>query len=351
MRLALLTFDFPPTVGGVQQYLWEIARRLTREHEVVVVTPVPGPPADGPFTRRMIPSTHPLAFLRALADIRPDWVIVGHVHPRMVIPAMMWAPGRWAAIAYGNDVLALQRRWHRPIVHSLLRRARPLIAISQATARRMRQWGVPPAVIVRPGVDPDRFTPPSSPPPPPWKLLTVARLVSRKGIDTVLAAIARLRAHFPDLQYYIVGEGPDRERLGQLVVQYQLQGCVHFMGYVSDEALPSLYRKAHIFVMTPREEPESVEGFGSVYLEASASGLPVVAARSGGASEAVIPEQTGLLVPPDDPDALAQALQRLLANPTLRQTLGARGRQWVEREMNWERAAREMQRALEQVWS
>ena len=83
------------------------------------------------------------------------------------------------------------------------------------------------------------------------------------------------------------------------------------------------------------------EGFGIVYLEASASGLPVVAARSGGAAEAVIENETGLLVPPDDPAALAQALHRLLIDPEMRQRMGRAGRRWVETEMNWDRVGRQ----------
>ena len=93
----------------------------------------------------------------------------------------------------------------------------------------------------------------------------------------------------------------------------------------------------------------SVEGFGIVYLEASASGLPVVAANSGGAAEAVIENQTGLLVPPDDPDALGHALDRLLSDAEMRQRFGRAGRKWVESEMNWDRAARQFLSIIERA--
>ena len=115
------------------------------------------------------------------------------------------------------------------------------------------------------------------------------------------------------------------------------------MDSVSDSELPAIYRQATIFVMPARAEYHagSVEGFGIVYLEASASGLPVVAARTGGAAEAVRENETGLLVPPDDPPALALALARLLDDGALRQRMGRAGRRWVEREMNWDRAAQQ----------
>lgn len=117
-----------------------------------------------------------------------------------------------------------------------------------------------------------------------------------------------------------------------------------FHGLVPDEELPDLYRKTHIFVMPTREEQEaaSVEGFGIVYLEASASGLPVVAGHSGGAVEAVRHGETGFLVPPDDVGALSETLHRLLDDAELRRRLGENGRRWVEDEMNWDRAARQL---------
>ena len=174
-------------------------------------------------------------------------------------------------------------------------------------------------------------------------LLSVARLVPRKGIDTVLQALPQLLVQSPDLQYWIVGNGPTRASLGQQAQELGLMHAVRFMDEVSDSDLPDIYRRATIFVMPARADYHagSVEGFGIVYLEASASGLPVVAANSGGAAEAVIENETGLLVPSDDPPALTQALLRLLDDPALRQQMGRAGRLWVEREMNWDRVGRE----------
>ena len=346
MKVALISFDFPPMVGGVQQYLGEIARRVARHYDLVVITPVPGQDAGAPYRRLVVPSRHPLAFARALMQVRPHQVLVGHVHPRLLLAAALCRPGRYAVLVYGNDILASQGRWHRPLVHAWLRHARPLITISVPMAQRLVRLGLPSPVVVRPGVDPRRFTPPETPPPLPWTLLTVGRLVSRKGVDTVLLALARLRGQFANLRYRIVGDGPERARLTRLVKDLGLQAQVDFSGYVPDEQLPAVYRRAHIFVMPVREETGSVEGFGIVYLEASASGLPVIAAHSGGAIDAVVPGETGLLVPPDDPQALARAVAFLITHPELRDAMGRKGRRWVEREMNWDRAARELMEAL-----
>ena len=173
--------------------------------------------------------------------------------------------------------------------------------------------------------------------------------MSRKGIDTVLKALPPLLDQTPGLQYWIVGTGPARSSLEQLAQELQLVHAVRFMDSISVSELPAVYQEATIFVMTSRTEYHagSVEGFGIVYLEASASGLPVVAARSGGAAEAVIENETGLLVPPDDPQALAQALTRLLNDAALRQRLGSAGRRWVENEMNWDRVGRQFMSIIE----
>ena len=364
LRVALLTLDFPPRVGGMQQYLFEISRRIGRRCCLTVLHPDGNPslfseepfqlvtfgqnrtgcfPAAGnsrPSLGAAVLTSWRIA--RALAALRPHITVVGHAHPRLLLPAAM-SRGRYIALAYGNDFEAAQLRWHAPIFNRLLAGARPLVTISHANAQRLQKLGLPCPEVLPPGTDPDRFTPPASPPSGPPILLTVARLVSRKGIDTVLRALPPLLDRAPRLQYWIVGAGPARASLAQLAQELGLTQTVRFMDAVSDFDLPDIYRRATIFVMPARAEYHagSVEGFGIVYLEASASGLPVVAARTGGAAEAVRENETGLLVPPDDPPALALALARLLDDGALRQRMGRAGRRWVEREMNWDRAAQQ----------
>jgi phosphatidylinositol alpha-1,6-mannosyltransferase len=346
--LALLSLDFPPLGGGVSSYLLETSRRLDGEFAVTVLTPVSGGPIeDGIIARRVVADGGVLGFLAALRSLRPDRVLVGHAHPRLLAAAGLF--GRpYALIAHGNDFLAAQGRWHRPLFNRLVRNAEPLIANSRATADRLRSLGRDVATVVPPGADPERFTPRASPSGAVPTLLTVSRLVPRKGIDTVLRALPALRSRWPDLRYRIAGDGPDRERLEALAEKLALGGAVDFVGHVADPLLPALYRDATLFVMPVREEQAeaSVEGFGIVYLEAAACGLPVIAGDSGGAAEAIVDGQTGLLVPPDDPARLAETALRLLDDEPLRQRMGAAGREWVEREMNWDRAARELGEAL-----
>lgn len=352
MKIALLTLDFPPSVGGVQQYLYELCRRIGRHHSLTAIVPGgnPEPFQEEPFHISPVSSSKPWHFARVLATLRPHLTIIGHAHPRLLLPAAILSRGRYITITYGNDFEAAQLRWHAPFFNRLLSGSNPLITISDANARRLRKLGLQKPQVILPGTDPNFFTPPSRPRAEPPILLTVSRLISRKGVDTVLKALPSLLNLTPDLQYWIVGDGPERSSLEQLAHNLQISENVRFfLGPFASEELPEFYRRASIYVMTTREEYEvgSVEGFGIVYLEASASGLPVVAARAGGAVEAVRDRETGLLVPPDDPSALAQTLTRLIRDGALRQRLGRAGRRWVEQEMNWDRAAGQFMSIIE----
>ena len=371
-EIALLTLEFPPQIGGMQQYIFELCRRLGNECNLTVVHPT-GDPSQfigEPFqlvsfttdgrghtscrTQSLNPPGSGLRLIwrlaRQLAKLRPHLTIVGHAHPRLLLPAAM-RMGRYIALAYGNDFEAAQLRWHAPFFNRLLARAHSLVTISHANAQRLQDLGLPAPEILYPGTHPDRFVPPASPPSGPPVLLTVARLVHRKGIDTVFHALPPLLDRSPDLQYWIVGNGPARASLEQQAQELGVLQAVRFMAEVSDSELPDTYRRATVFVMPSRADYHagSVEGFGIVYLEASASGLPVVAARSRGAAEAVLENETGLLVPPDDPPALAEALLRLLDDPEMRQRMGRAGRRWIEREMNWDRVGRQFLSIIERA--
>ena len=356
----------------MQQYLFEICRRLGHEFNLTVVHPAGDPSQiDGePFqlvsfakdgsgyissrTESSIPPGSGLRMTwrlaRQLARLHPHLTVVGHAHPRLLLPAAVHR-GRYIALAYGNDFEAAQLHWHAPIFNRLLASAHSLVTISRANAQRLQDLGLPPPEVLYPGTHPDRFVPPAVLPTGPPVLLTVALLVHRKGIDIVLLTLPSLLDRTPDLQYWIVGNGPERASLEQQAQELGVLHAVRFVGEVSDTELPEIYRRATAFVMPSRADYHagSVEGFGIVYLEASASGLPVVAARSRGAAEAVLENESGILVPPDDPPALAEALLRLLNNAEMRQRMGRAGRRWVENEMNWDRVGRQFLSIIERA--
>jgi phosphatidylinositol alpha-1,6-mannosyltransferase len=209
-------------------------------------------------------------------------------------------------------------------------------------------------LVTRYGTDPERFRPLDALPLRERLelgkrpvLLTIARLVPRKGIDSVLEALAAVRRAVPDLVYVVAGDGPDRERLVELARRLGVDESVRFVGAVEDAELPLWYSLGDVFVMPSRSDPPDVEGFGIVYLEAAACERPVVAARAGGVPDAVADGVSGLLVEPGDRDGLARALAELLSDPARRANLGRRARERVLAELTWDRIADATFAALE----
>jgi phosphatidylinositol alpha-1,6-mannosyltransferase len=292
---------------------------------------------------------------------------VGNLHPAGYIA--LWLNLRFGTpyllFVHGMDVCNERRKCGRSKIKRwgarlLFGRADAIIANSDHTAAATRgllqRLGIgepPPTIVVHPGTDPDCFRP--SPGragdaqpgqrAEDWPvLLSVARLVRRKGIDTALEAVARLAPSFPHLVYVIGGSGPDRERLEGIAADLGIASRVRFLGDVEEAALPRLYASADVFVLLSREEEDhgSVEGFGIVYCEAAATGVPSVGADTGGVSEAVRNAETGILVAPSDPEAAARAIRYLLEHRAARREMGRNARRLVEEYYNWDRAATEV---------
>jgi phosphatidylinositol alpha-1,6-mannosyltransferase len=166
-------------------------------------------------------------------------------------------------------------------------------------------------------------------------------------MDTGLRALARLRRDGVDVRYAIVGGGRGRDALKKLAHELHVADAVRFVGPVSDADLPAVYNVGSVYLgASRRADGKRVEGFGMALAEASASGLPVVAGRSGGLAETVTEGETGLVVDPDDVGAVADALGRVLTDDLLARRLGQGGRRSVEVQYNWDRVIRDL-RAIE----
>jgi phosphatidylinositol alpha-1,6-mannosyltransferase len=178
-------------------------------------------------------------------------------------------------------------------------------------------------------------------------VVSVSRLVPRKGFDTLIRAAARLRGAHPDLVVAIAGSGRDEARLRRLASE--TGATVAFLGRVPDEDLPSLYGAADIFAMLCRSRWGGLEqeGFGIVFLEAAACAVPQVAGASGGAAEAVVDGETGLVIdPPEDVAAVADAVASLLADPDRARRLGQAARRRVEADLTYDALAARLGEAL-----
>ena len=172
------------------------------------------------------------------------------------------------------------------------------------------------------------------------RLLTLSRLEPRKGVDQVIRSLPALVRDYPSLVYYIGGGGTDLNRLDALVGELGMQRHVRFLGFVPEILKPALYAAVDVFAMPVRREGDSVEGFGIVYMEAAYYGVPSLAGSEGGAVDAVLDEQTGLIVDGLDVSAITAQLHRLLADEGLRHRLGAAARVRAHQAFAWSHAVK-----------
>lgn len=375
-RILLLTDSFLPHAGGSRVYYYNLYRRLASDlnHQVTILTKkVPGwkefdASADArmlTIRRRFRPLPNwkykqlpklvfPLleaAFL--VARLRPDAIHAGDVFPQAVVALILGNLFgiRYLIYGHGEEITQLDRNRYLSRVRDwVYRNAAAVVCNSEFTRAQLLRIGVDAARIhlLSPAVDCDRFSPalPSADLQRKYKLegckvvLTVGRLVPRKGHRLVLEAIARLQRSHPDVRYLIAGTGPEEENLRAQAAALNIQHQVCFAGYVPDETLADHYNLADIVVMPNREEAGGdVEGFGMVFLESNACGKPVIGGRSGGAGDAIADGVSGFLVDTSDSVELAARIALLLGDASLGRRLGAQGRERARTQFNWDSRA------------
>jgi phosphatidylinositol alpha-1,6-mannosyltransferase len=207
--------------------------------------------------------------------------------------------------------------------------------------------------VVPLGTDPERFQPDDRAadafrerrrlPAGRW-LVTVARLVPHKGIDTGIEVLARLADEFPDLRYAVIGRGAHGDALRALAEELGVADRVHMLTDVGDDELPGAFALAEVYLGLSRQVGLDAEGFGIALLEAGACGVPVVAGASGGIADAVADGETGLLVTPGDPEPAADAVRHLLNDPALARRLGDAARSRVVERFTWRRVVADLDR-------
>lgn len=358
MPSLLVTNDFPPKVGGIQSYLHELWRRLPAEETTVLTTPFEGAAAwDAEQAFRverteegfLLPRRSLARRADALArEVGADVVLVDPMLPVGLIgPSLRAAP--YVVVAHGAEVSVYGRLpGSRTLARRVLRRAAGVVAAGEYPAREtVRVAGTALGeLVVPPGVDPDRFVPLGSEArvavrrrhgldPDRPLVLGVSRLVPRKGFDVLLAALEGLDAA---VQLAIAGSGRDRSRLERLARRHGVASRTRFLGRVPDDDLPGLYAAADVFTMLCRDRWAGLEaeGFGIVFVEAAACGVPSVAGRSGGSHEAVVDGETGLVVPPRDVVEVRRALERLLGDDELRARMGVAARRRAVEELSYD---------------
>ena len=369
MKHLLVTNDFPPKIGGIQSYLWELWRRLPADEAAVLTTPHPEAAAfdaAAPIHIERIeqPVMLPTRSLARRIDetaarVGAEIVLldpalpVGHLGPRLALP--------YGVILHGAEVTVPGRvPGPRQALARVLRGAEVVIAAggySADEAERAAGRGLP-VVLVPPGVDTDRFVPLAPTERDAVRarfgvaaestlVVSLSRLVPRKGMDVLIRAAARLAPIHPELEVVIGGTGRDRARLERLVAE--LAAPVRLFGRVDDDDLPGLYGAADVFVMDCRSRWLGLEqeGFGIVFLEAAACAVAQVAGDSGGAAEAVVHGETGTVVhDPTSVAALADALRTLITDPSARARMGIAARKRAEESFAYDVLAAQLRTAL-----
>ncbi|WP_326690913.1 MULTISPECIES: glycosyltransferase family 4 protein [unclassified Streptomyces] len=378
-KTLIVTNDFPPRPGGIQAFLHSMALRLDPSEVVVYASTwkrgtegaeaTAAFDAEQPFevvrdrTTMLLPT--PRVTRRAVELLREHGcrsVWFGAAAPLgLMAPALRKAGAeRVVATTHGHEAGWAQLPAARQLLRRIGEGTDTLTYLGEYTRSRIAAALTPEAAgrmtQLPPGVDEKTFHPASGGDAVRARLglterpviVCVSRLVRRKGQDTLIEAMPRVLATVPDAVLLIVGGGPYREDLEKLAASLELGDAVRFTGAVPWAELPAHYGAGDVFAMPCRTRRRGldVEGLGIVYLEASATGLPVVAGDSGGAPDAVLDGETGWVVRGGSPEQAAERVTELLRDPQLRARMGGRGRRWVEERWRWDLLAEKLRELL-----
>lgn len=368
-KTLIVTNDFPPRPGGIQAFLHNMALRLDPAQLVVYastwkrsregVEATAAFDAEQPFTvvrdRTTMLLPTPRVTRRAAQLVREhgcESVWFGAAAPLgLMAPALRKAGARrLVATTHGHEAGWAQLPASRQLLRRIGEGTDTITYLGEYTRSRIAAALTPEAaarmVQLPPGVDEKTFHPGSGGDLVRHRLglsdrpvvVCVSRLVPRKGQDTLIRAMPAILAAVPDTVLLVVGGGPYENDLRQLAAGAGVEGSVRFTGSVPWAELPAHYGAGDVFAMPCRTRRGGldVEGLGIVYLEASATGLPVVAGDSGGAPDAVLDGETGWVVRGGSPEESAERIVTLLQDPELRRRMGERGRAWVEERWRWD---------------
>jgi phosphatidylinositol alpha-1,6-mannosyltransferase len=355
----IVTNDFPPNSGGIQRTMSLLAQELAqREKRVVVVAPQAagsrGFDAHQAYRLSRYPGKGRIASLLGMVA-HVFWVRLTTNDPLTI--ASMWFPGglaaflvprsirgRLAILAHGTEIAPTKGGLRRRLMRAVFDRADVILANSTFTRDLLVQAGVRGRiVIVHPGIDAVPIAPARADVP---TIVSVGRLIARKGFDTMIAAMPAVLEKFPNARYEIVGSGPQRTELEALAERLNVRDHVIFLGAVSDAEMRAAYARAWLFSLPVRTIGSDVEGFGLVYLEAALADLPAIGGANSGAADAIVPGETGLLVDGTSSAAVAAAVVELLADPDRAQRMGVCGRERVLRDFTWQRSAADLASVL-----
>ena len=370
-RVLVVTNDFPPRPGGIQTFVYELVRRLDPDQVVVYTSKWKGGrefDAVQPFpviredTSVLLPT--PKVRRRAQDLMRSHdcgSVLFGAAAPLGLLAPALRSTGaaRIVALTHGHEAGWAQLPGPRQMLRRIGDGVDTMTYLGEYTRRRIASALSPAAaermVRLTPGVDTDVFRPDAGGEVIRQRygltdrpvVVCVSRLMRRKGQDTLIRALPMIQQEVPDAALLLVGGGPYRKKLVRMADRSGGARDIAFTGSVPWDELPAHYAAGDVFAMPCRTRLGGldVEGLGIVYLEASATGLPVVAGNSGGAPDAVLHNQTGMVIPGTE-DACRSSITQFFACPKNAERLGAAGRKWIRADWSWTGKVRELRSLL-----
>jgi phosphatidylinositol alpha-1,6-mannosyltransferase len=353
-KILLVTNDFGPRAGGIETFIIGLLERIPKG-EVLVYTSEQdgheeydqgwqrdfGVEVIRDRTKILLPTPRVIRSLRKLISSRDIEVIwFGAAAP-------LGLSARWlrtssvrkiVALTHGHEVWWAKLPPFSFLMREIAKGVDHFGYLAEYTANELSRV-IPQRKLTKiaPGIDVNHFIP-HQVEKKHRAIISVGRLVHRKGQDKLVEALPLIKREIPEVELIFVGEGPHRKELDRLVKKHQLQSSVRFIGRVNYKELPRYFSLGDIFAMPSRTRlfGLEVEGLGIVYLEASACGLAVIGGDSGGAPDAVLDGETGFVVDGNSVQDIAERAIELLRNEDLRKKMGERGRSWVEEEWNWD---------------
>jgi phosphatidylinositol alpha-1,6-mannosyltransferase len=397
MTDVLVSYDFPPMIGGAHSWLYEIYRRWPTDVDVLTAKYSKSEneasrqrsfdsTAHGALRiARTADTTHQIDlrsyhYLRSLwrqaseigrlaGNRRSSGPEVGVIHalrafPEGVAAWLCWRRNRrtrrLVTYVHGEEILVSQTSRQLTMLANRVYQDSDLIIANSENTRRIlaETYSGVESVSIHPGVDVKRFSQVGDIregyrkargwPSETVVVLTLARMEPRKNHAMVIRAVTGLRAEGIPVALICGGDGPERKALEKLASDLRVAPWVHFVGSIGEEEKPTLFSSADIFAMPSVSVGAMIEGFGIVFLEAAAAGLPTVCGNSGGQCEAVLSGKSGFAVDGKSLEAVAHAIKRLATNSNLRRTFGDAGRKWAA-DNDWEILGEKVQSAVRQV--
>jgi phosphatidylinositol alpha-1,6-mannosyltransferase len=364
MRTLLITLEYPPFFGGVANYYGNLVANWPDKDGVVVL---------GNSEKKLVDERRRyVKWLPAILSVRKlfkangfDHLLVGQLLPLGIVAYYLQKLYKfdYSVIIHGMDfTYALKTERKKKMTHKILAKSRRIICTNSYTSKLVIDFlgkeSESKVFVVNPGVDAKALEPRDEARIVALKsqygittefvLLSMARLVKRKGVDQVILALARLSDRWPNLVYLVAGKGPDEEHLRTYAESLgnNFSNVIKFIGSPNDHDKWQLLHLADAYAMVSREENGDFEGFGITYLEAGLAGKPVIAGASGGVADAVENEVNGLMVAPTDSAEIAAAIELLMDRPDLGKRLGQAGRERALRQFKWQDQAQKFYNVL-----